>query len=197
MTTSGDVTAALQRTVKLMSTELEKSSYSAQLLDESTTSVQQATFQYTSFTDLVASSRKLIASMERADLVDAAFLLASMLFFAACILYILKVRIWDRGVGVLTFISRSLGFITQSRSAGDVKEKLRMASEAAKESIKTTSVSTTIADKASSVLSTVSSVAAPTLLKASSSSALNSTTLDSIMAHENPTNTPSQLHDEL
>ncbi|PWN89330.1 Sec20-domain-containing protein [Acaromyces ingoldii] len=130
MTASSDVTSALQRTVALMSAELEKSSYSSQLLDESSTTLQAATAQYQSFSDLVASSRQLIKSMERADLYDAALLLLSFAFFCACILYILKVRIWDRGVGILGFFFRIGGMATRTRSMGDVKEKLELAKQA-------------------------------------------------------------------
>lgn len=130
MTASSDVTSALQRTVALMSAELEKSSYSSQLLDESSTTLQAATAQYQSFSDLVASSRQLIKSMERADLYDAALLLLSFAFFCACILYILKVRIWDRGVGILGFFFRIGSMATRTRSMGDVKEKLELAKQA-------------------------------------------------------------------
>lgn len=135
MTASSDVTSALQRTVALMSSELEKSSYSSQLLDESSMTLQAATTEYQSFSDLVASSRQLIKSMERADLYDAALLLLSFAFFCGCILYILKVRIWDRGMGILGFLFRmgggsGLWSAARSRSMGDVKEKLELAKQA-------------------------------------------------------------------
>lgn len=159
MTASGDVTAALQRAVKSMSTELEKSSYSAQLLDESTISIQQATIQYTSFTDLVASSQKLIRSMERADMVDAAFLIFSFLFFIGCIIYILKVRIWDRGVGLLSFLFRMFS-LTSSRSPADVQEKLKLAKEAAIASSKSIAAQLTASALSASAAASAAAIAA-------------------------------------
>lgn len=141
MTASADVTTALQRTMTLMSTELEKSSYSSELLDESSTSLQSATAQYQSFADLVTSSRKLIASMERADMLDAILLGISLLFFLACIAYILKVRIWDRGMGLLGFLARMIG-LSRSRSAADVQEKLELAKAAAQKSAEAVLAST-------------------------------------------------------
>lgn len=132
MIASGDVTSALQRAVTLMSIELEKSSYSSQLLDESSLSIQQATLEYTSFTNLVSSSRKIIKSMERADFLDAIMLSLSFLFFVLCIAYIVKVRVWDRGIGLISFFIR-LGGLGTSKSAGDVKEKLKLAKLAAKQ----------------------------------------------------------------
>lgn len=187
MTASGDVTAALQRAVQLMSTELEKSSYSAQLLDESTVSVQQATLQYTSFTTLVASSRKLITSMERADLVDAAFLLLSLLFFVGCILYILKVRIWDRGVGILSFFFRLFG-LASSRSSADVKEKLLMAREAAK--------SSSLSFAAQMTASALSASAAAASSAASASSASASSAAEAAIEQEQKGD-QDRPHDEL
>ncbi|MCO5585173.1 hypothetical protein L7F22_039105 [Adiantum nelumboides] len=159
MTASGDVTAALQRAVKSMSTELEKSSYSAQLLDESTISIQQATLQYTSFTDLVASSQKLIKSMERADMIDAAFLIFSFLFFIGCIIYILKVRIWNRGVGILSFFFRIFS-LTSSRSPADVQEKLKLAKEAALASSKSIAAQLTSSALSASAAASAAAIAA-------------------------------------
>lgn len=155
MTASGDVTSALQRAVTLMSIELEKSSYSSQLLDESSLSIQQATLEYTSFTNLVSSSRKLIKSMERADFLDAIMLLLSFLFFVLCIAYIVKVRVWDRGIGIIAFFIR-LGGLGTSKSAKDVKEKLQLAKVAAAKQIEASKAS----EMAKSVVvSTVTSIA--------------------------------------
>lgn len=162
MTASGDVTTALQRAVTLMSIELEKSSYSSQLLDESSMSIQRATLEYTSFTNLVSSSRRLIKSMERADFLDAIMLLLSFLFFVLCIAYIVKVRIWDRGIGVLSFLLR-LGGLGASRSAEDVRGKLKAAHEAARQTASSIEASRsaasqlakTTAEAAASIVATI------------------------------------------
>ena len=100
MTASEEVTNALQRTVALMSAELDKSGYSAQLLEESSGTISAVSESYASFGDLLRNSIALIRSMERAELWDLGILLASMAFFAGCIMYILYVRVLSRGVWV-------------------------------------------------------------------------------------------------
>jgi protein transport protein SEC20 len=60
--TSEQVTGALQRTVKLMSSELEKSGYSTQLLTESSETIAQVSNKYASFNDLLRDSVSMIRS---------------------------------------------------------------------------------------------------------------------------------------
>jgi protein transport protein SEC20 len=176
MTASGDVTSALQRAVTLMSIELEKSSYSSQLLDESSMSIQQATLEYTSFTSLVSSSTKLIKSMERADFYDAIMLSLSFLFFIGCIAYIVKVRVWDKGVGLLSFIIRMGGLGSGASAGANVKEKLLMAKEAAAKELQASKAAqltkftlvNTVASAAASAASIASASAASAASAASS-----------------------------
>ena len=92
------MTHALQRTVALMSTELEKSGYSSQLLEESSEMLGQVSDRYESFNDLLRNSVSLIRQMERAELIDVGLLAGSIAFFAGCVLYILYVRVISRGL---------------------------------------------------------------------------------------------------
>lgn len=118
-----------------MSTELQKSSYSAQLLDESCGALHSIGQEYASFGEVLRNSTSLIRSMQRQDLIDAAILAASALFFALCIAYIVKVRVWDRGVGIVSFFWRILTFARRKAdSTESVKEQLRAASSAARAS---------------------------------------------------------------
>lgn len=100
--TSEQVTGALQRTVKLMSSELEKSGYSTQLLAESSETIAQVSNKYASFNDLLRDSVSMIRQMELAELVDLGILGASITFFLACVLYILYARIFSRGIHALS-----------------------------------------------------------------------------------------------
>ena len=61
--TSERVTSTLQRTVALMSSELEKSGYSAQLLEESSETISQVSTKYASFNDLLRDSISMILSL--------------------------------------------------------------------------------------------------------------------------------------
>ncbi|WFC97354.1 Protein transport protein sec20 [Malassezia yamatoensis] len=105
--TSQDVQTALQRTVALMSSELEKSGYSAQLLEESSENLTQISESYASFGTLLHDSIDLIRQMERAELWDWAILVISLSFFVGCVSYILYVRVISRGLSLLGVLYRA------------------------------------------------------------------------------------------
>ena len=143
--TSEQVTGALQRTVKLMSSELEKSGYSTQLLTESSETIAQVSNKYASFNDLLRDSVSMIRQMERAELVDLGILGASITFFLACVLYILYARIFSRGIHALSLTwhasssigSSALGLFSAlqhrepqrvSRERDPIEEAIRFAS---------------------------------------------------------------------
>lgn len=138
-----------------MSQELEKSTFSAQMLDESSSSLRTLSLEYTSFSGLIKSSTQLIKSMERQDLYDRLMVLACLVFFVACVGYIFKVRIWDRGASLFGFLFRTIGLGRSGRSAQEVVEKLKMAkaatSTAAVEAAK--SASQTLVDAAQTAVS--------------------------------------------
>ncbi|WFD49510.1 Protein transport protein sec20 [Malassezia furfur] len=113
-TTSEDVTAALQRTVALMSSELEKSGYSAQLLEESSEGLAQISTAYASFGALLHDSIDLIRQMERAELWDYAVLVASLSFFVGCVAYILYVRVLSRGLSLVSLAWRATSLVRRS-----------------------------------------------------------------------------------
>ena len=100
-TASEDVTHALQRTVALMSAELDKSGYSAQLLEESSATISTVSESYVSLNDMLRNSVSIIRSMERAELIDLIVLGASIAFFVGCVLYVLHVRVLSRGIWLL------------------------------------------------------------------------------------------------
>jgi hypothetical protein len=103
-TASEDVTHALQRTVSLMSSELDKSGYSAQLLEESSATIATVSESYISFRDMLRNSASIIRSMERAEMIDFGILAGAILFFVGCVLYVLHVRVVSRSVWVLNIL---------------------------------------------------------------------------------------------
>ena len=103
-TASEDVTHALQRTVALMSSELDKSGYSAQLLEESSATIATVSESYVSFRDMLRNSVSVIRSMERAEMIDFGILAGAILFFVGCVMYVLHVRVISRGVWVLNIL---------------------------------------------------------------------------------------------
>ncbi|KAE8219864.1 hypothetical protein CF319_g6517 [Tilletia indica] len=100
-TASADVTSALQRTVQLLSNEVERSTFSAQLLEESSATLQLLGSEYTSFSNVLKNSVALIKSMEREDWYNFLMVALSMAFFLGCVLYILKKRVYDNTAGLV------------------------------------------------------------------------------------------------
>lgn len=154
---SEDLTSALRQTVGLLSDSLTQSAFSAELLEESTNSLSTLSFDYATFSDLVKNSGGILKSMERQDKIDALMLLGAYLFFALCIGYILKVRIWDKGVSFFAFLFR-LVRLGGLRGGADVKEKLQLAKAAAKEAAK--SATKSAAEKSPTVSKAAAEVAA-------------------------------------
>ena len=116
--TSERVTSTLQRTVALMSSELEKSGYSAQLLEESSETISQVSTKYASFNDLLRDSISMIRQMERAELVDLGILAASIVFFAGCVMYILYARIFSRGLSAISLVWRTSSYVGSGALGG-------------------------------------------------------------------------------
>lgn len=106
---SSNLTNALKITLSRMSDSLVQSSYSSKLLEESMSTLETLSLDYTTFADLLRNSGSILKGMERSDRIDALMLLGAYAFFVACVGYILKVRIWDRGVGVIMIVLRILG----------------------------------------------------------------------------------------
>lgn len=157
---SSELTSSLQNALGLLSDSLSQSTLSTQLLEESTSTLSTLSLSYTSFTDLLKNSSGIIKSMETQDRWDALMLLGAYLFFAVCIAYILKVRIWDRGLKVLMILLR-LGGI---RSREDVKEKMELAKEAARSDAAKSAarkVTETIANVAAAAVTTSTAAVGP------------------------------------
>ncbi|CAO1635497.1 unnamed protein product [Parajaminaea phylloscopi] len=114
---SSNLTTALESTLSRLSDSLAQSSYSSQLLEESTNTLETLTLDYSTFADLLRNSGGILKSMERSDRIDALMLLGAYAFFVVCVGYILKVRIWDRGVGVLMILLKIFGLRSGTASA--------------------------------------------------------------------------------
>ncbi|KAJ9475515.1 hypothetical protein PHBOTO_005611 [Pseudozyma hubeiensis] len=163
MTASQDVTDALRRTVSLMSSELEKSAMSSQLLEESSQTISSLSFQYGSLTTLMTNSARMIKTMEREDLIGKGMVAAAFLFFLSCVGYIVYVRLISKGIGLLGFFFRLLGLNKlvgglASRGGEDVKEKVGLLKEAAQEAVSSRTVAEVV-KAASTVITSVASAA--------------------------------------
>lgn len=160
MTASQDVTDALRRTVSLMSSELEKSAMSSQLLEESSQTISSLSYQYGSLTTLMSNSAKMIKTMEREDLIGKGMVAAAFLFFLSCVGYIVYVRLISKGIGLLGFFFRLFGLNKlvgglASRGGEDVKEKVDLLKQSATQVAR----SETVAEAAKAMTAAVTSIA--------------------------------------
>lgn len=177
MTASQDVTDALRRTVSLMSSELEKSAMSSQLLEESSQTISSLSFQYGTLTNLMTNSAKMIKTMEREDLIGKGMVAASFLFFLACVGYIVYVRLISKGIGLIGFFFRLFGLNRLfggmlARGEGDVKEKAGMLLKDAAKQVTTNSE--TAKSVAAAVTATITSaVSAATAVAAGHAKSAN------------------------
>lgn len=67
------------------------------------------TNSYTSFSDLLSTSKHLITTMEKADLLDRLLIFAALLFFLLVCVLIIKRRIIDRGIRAASLVGRVAG----------------------------------------------------------------------------------------
>ncbi|TKY88174.1 hypothetical protein EX895_002884 [Sporisorium graminicola] len=165
MTASQDVTDALRRTVALMSSELEKSAMSSQLLEESSQTISSLSFQYGSLTTLMSNSAKMIKTMEREDLIGKGMVAAAFLFFLGCVGYIVYVRLISKGIGLLGFFFRLLGLNRllggmASRTAEDAGQKVTQWRDATTEVVNKKTIADVTTVLTTAVASAVAAAAA-------------------------------------
>ncbi|CAG8454965.1 3849_t:CDS:2 [Acaulospora colombiana] len=87
-----DVTESLRRTTQLMQQEIERSVYSAKVLDESSKALKSTYNEYRGFTSVIRGSKQLITKLERIDWTDRLLILFGLFVFILVVFYILKKR---------------------------------------------------------------------------------------------------------
>ncbi|KAJ6538723.1 Sec20-domain-containing protein [Mycena sp. CBHHK59/15] len=106
MAASDNVTTALQRTIGLMQGELERSVLSTQMLDSSTTTLRSASSTHDTLTGVMDTSKQLITALEKSDWLDRILIFSALFFFILVVLFILKQRIFDRGMRIAFWWTR-------------------------------------------------------------------------------------------
>ncbi|KAI8447988.1 Sec20-domain-containing protein, partial [Phakopsora pachyrhizi] len=120
MSGSNDIAQSLRNTLEIMKQELDRSVLSTQMLEQQTKTLQMASDQYTSFEDLMKTSKALLNSLKRADLIDRLLIVFGFGFFSLVCLYILKKRILDRGISLVSAILSPLTRLSSSSSSKQV-----------------------------------------------------------------------------
>ncbi|KAJ8517927.1 hypothetical protein ONZ45_g4928 [Pleurotus djamor] len=108
MKANNDVTDALRRTMTLMQGELERSVLTTQMLDASSASLRTTSTTHDTLTNLMGTSKHLITALEKADWIDRLLILSALAFFILVVLFIVKVRILDRGLRIAFWWTRFL-----------------------------------------------------------------------------------------
>ncbi|KAJ7892741.1 Sec20-domain-containing protein [Mycena olivaceomarginata] len=98
MAASDNVTEAMQRTMTLMQGELERSVLSSQMLADSTATLRSTSNTHDTLTSVMDTSKQLITALEKSDWLDRVLIFSALLFFLLVVLFILKQRIFDRGI---------------------------------------------------------------------------------------------------
>ncbi|GEM10597.1 hypothetical protein Rt10032_c11g4614 [Rhodotorula toruloides] len=101
MSATSDVTEGLRRTLQLMQQEVDRSLVTNEMLQSQTQTMELTSTQYSTLSTLLHTSKTLITSLERADVLDRLLLFFAFAFFAAVCAYIFKKRVVDRGVRVV------------------------------------------------------------------------------------------------
>jgi len=89
------LTTALQRTEQRLCSELERSVLTTQLLQSSTSTLQQTTNAHSNLTSLLDASRRLITALERTEWFDRLLILLALAVFIGTCTWIVKVRVVD------------------------------------------------------------------------------------------------------
>ncbi|ORZ23589.1 Sec20-domain-containing protein [Absidia repens] len=105
---TSSVTEALQRTSTLMQQELEKSSYSASTLAESSKTLSGTLSEYDNLGSLLTISKRMITHLETSDWFDRLVLLFGVIVFSLVVLYIIKKRTYDVGKSWISWMGSAV-----------------------------------------------------------------------------------------
>ncbi|KAJ2850796.1 Vesicle transport protein S20 [Coemansia brasiliensis] len=119
---AADVTTALQETVSMMNSEIEKSAANITAMQESSNRLRKTKDQYVIMDDVLKLSKSLIKTLEQADAVDRWLMLGGLVLFSLVAFNILRKRVWIPGLYTVFYIIRyifTLGFAPGRSSAAE------------------------------------------------------------------------------
>ncbi|TPX36003.1 hypothetical protein SmJEL517_g01795 [Synchytrium microbalum] len=94
---SNELTDSMREALKMMSEEVQKSTESAQVLASSTDTLAQTSDRYKVIDSVTDSSKRLVLSMSRRDLIDRGMIVFGLVVFLGVVLHIVRKRIWLPG----------------------------------------------------------------------------------------------------
>ncbi|GJN92460.1 hypothetical protein Rhopal_005490-T1 [Rhodotorula paludigena] len=109
-----------------MQQEVDRSLVSNELLESQTQTMEMTSTQYSTLSSFLHTSRALITSLERSNILDRLVLFGAFAFFVAVCAHIFKKRVLDRGVRVASAFthlgSRAVGVVRGGGSAHDATD---------------------------------------------------------------------------
>ncbi|ORY75959.1 hypothetical protein BCR35DRAFT_306014 [Leucosporidium creatinivorum] len=109
MSATSDVTEGLRRTLQLMQQEVDRSAVSNELLESQTATLALTSEQYSLLGTLLTTSKALITTLARADLLDRLLLAAALLLFGLVCAYVVKRRVVDKGLRIAGALTGAVG----------------------------------------------------------------------------------------
>ena len=146
-----------------MRQELDRSVMSTHLLEQQTATLQLTSDQYLSFGELMKTSRALISSLQRADLLDRILLTGALAFFVLVCLYIIKKRILDRGVSLLSTLLSPLSRTTAKIISTNEQAAVALSSTGQQDELVSAAAAAAAAAATASAVAFLPSLASPDL----------------------------------
>ncbi|KAF9913602.1 hypothetical protein BX616_009838 [Lobosporangium transversale] len=103
LNTSKEQNESLNRTLKLMQQEVERTAHSAKIIDDSSKTLRTTVNEYQTYDEVLKRGKNLITKLNQADWTDRLLIGFGLLLFSLVVMYILKKRIADRGVSLISY----------------------------------------------------------------------------------------------
>ncbi|KAJ2673299.1 Vesicle transport protein S20 [Coemansia sp. RSA 1085] len=173
---AADVTTALQETVSMMNSEIEKSVANITAMQESTNRLRKTKDQYVAMDDVLKLSKSLIKTLEQADAVDRWLMLGGLVLFSLVAFNILRKRVWIPGLYTAFYIVRYVFTLGFAAGGSGAVESPHIGSEAVAQQIVHATITATATAVASQVAESI--VGSATLAAAVESTLLSLTQVD-------------------
>ncbi|KAJ2416490.1 Vesicle transport protein S20 [Coemansia sp. IMI 209128] len=150
---AADVTAALQETVSMMDTEIEKSAGNIIAMQDSSARLKRTRDEYGTLDGVLRTSKSLIQSLEQADALDRWLMLGGLVLFSLVVFNILRKRIWIPGLSTLFSLIRYLVLSVFGRAGKDVAAST--SSPLASQQLVLATVSTTVSELSTALVTSL------------------------------------------
>ncbi|KAF9206138.1 hypothetical protein BGZ49_002965 [Haplosporangium sp. Z 27] len=104
LNTSKEHNESLNRTLKLMQQEVERTAHSAKIIDDSSKTLKSTVNEYQTYDEVLKRGKNLITKLNQADFMDRLLIGFGLLVFLLVVAYILKKRIADRSISLVGYL---------------------------------------------------------------------------------------------